>query len=363
MAPLRLGIIGLSASPTAWASLAHLPHLLRNPSLYTITALCNSSRDAALSSISAHGLPSSTKAYGSPSDLAADPDVDVVVVSARVDLHYQLAKPCVQAGKDVLCEWPLGANSGQAKELAEMARKKGVKTGIILQGHWSGIMQKFKTELIDSAKLGTLTSVGGTFYSNTCENGRMSERYHYLVDRKIGGNVISIHMMHWLETLSVVFGELEEGWSTTMGTYQKTVKVGDGEGWVQQKDTPDEVLLQGKYAEGPVLAVHLNTGPPCPGEPASKVVIHGIKGQAVIELPTGLSLHIAHSVNCRFVDFETGHVETINLGDDIGEETQRVPSLNVGKAYDAFAQGKGLDWDFAVKRHQMVDEIWKKAGW
>ena len=73
MAPIRIGFIGLSSNQS-WAVWAHLPYL-KDTSKYSIVALCNSSVESAKAAIQAHGLPSGTKAYGSPEDLAADPDV------------------------------------------------------------------------------------------------------------------------------------------------------------------------------------------------------------------------------------------------------------------------------------------------
>lgn len=107
MAPIRVGIIGLSArAKTSWASGAHLPYLQAAKDKYMITALCNSSVPAAKSAIEAYELPADTKAYGNPEDLANDNKVDLVVCNTRVDVHYETIKPSLLKGKDVYCEWP-----------------------------------------------------------------------------------------------------------------------------------------------------------------------------------------------------------------------------------------------------------------
>ena len=103
---------------TGWATNAHLPYLQQSP-YYKITALCNSSVENAKSAIEKYGLGPATKTYGSPADLAADPDVDLVVVSTRVDRHGEVALPSLRAGKAVYCEWPLEANLKKATEMAE----------------------------------------------------------------------------------------------------------------------------------------------------------------------------------------------------------------------------------------------------
>jgi predicted dehydrogenase len=136
MAPIRIAIIGLSVNAaTNWASAAHLPYLLSSvgKSRYEIVAVCNSTLESAKLAIQAYNLPSGTRAYGSPEDLAADPDVQLVVVSTRVDRHYETALPSVRAGKDVYVEWPLAENTVRARELVELARERGGKTAVGLQ--------------------------------------------------------------------------------------------------------------------------------------------------------------------------------------------------------------------------------------
>ena len=76
MAPIRVGIIGLSQNAqTSWAGRAHFPYLTGSDGKYEIKALLNSSKESAQQAINNYNLPSTTKAYGDPQDLANDPDV------------------------------------------------------------------------------------------------------------------------------------------------------------------------------------------------------------------------------------------------------------------------------------------------
>lgn len=136
MVPIRVAIIGLSANAvTDWASRAHLPYFLSpvGKARFEIIALCNSNVDSAKRSIKWFNLPPETRAYGSPEDLAADPDVQLVVCSTRVDKHYETSLASVKAGKDVFVEWPLAENAGKAAELAKAAKEAGGKTMVGLQ--------------------------------------------------------------------------------------------------------------------------------------------------------------------------------------------------------------------------------------
>jgi predicted dehydrogenase len=151
MAPIKIGFIGLSSSQS-WAVWAHL-HYLKNNTKYEVVALCNSSLRSAKAAITTHGLPPSTKAYGSPDELAADADVELVVCSVRVDKHYDALMPALKAGKDVFCEWPLAKDAAQAEELVKVAREKGVKTLVGLQAGVSPTLLKLK-QIINEGKIG-----------------------------------------------------------------------------------------------------------------------------------------------------------------------------------------------------------------
>lgn len=134
--PIRVAIIGLSANAiTDWASRAHLPYFLSSVgrSKYQIVALCNSSKASAERSIKMFGLAPGTRAYGSPGDLAADPDVQLVVCCTRADKHYETTLPSIKAGKDVLIEWPLAQNAAKAEELTAAAKESGSRTIVGLQ--------------------------------------------------------------------------------------------------------------------------------------------------------------------------------------------------------------------------------------
>lgn len=109
MSPIRLGIIGLSADKSAWATAAHLTPLQSAPlsDLYTLIAVGTSRPETAKAAAKAYGLPED-KAYSSAEAIANDPDVDMVVVSVKTPLHKELAVPALKAGKMVFVEWPLG---------------------------------------------------------------------------------------------------------------------------------------------------------------------------------------------------------------------------------------------------------------
>lgn len=52
--------------------------------------------------------------------------LDIVYVGAIHPVHHSLCTLMLNAGKNVLCEKPLGLNLKQVKEMTELARSKGV---------------------------------------------------------------------------------------------------------------------------------------------------------------------------------------------------------------------------------------------
>ena len=82
----RLGIIGLSADPAAWATMAHVNPIKEAGPLaehYKLVAVSTSNPESAKASAKFFDLPVD-KAYSSAEDISNDPDVDMVVVSVKV---------------------------------------------------------------------------------------------------------------------------------------------------------------------------------------------------------------------------------------------------------------------------------------
>jgi len=57
-------------------------------------------------------------------DMLSDPEVNAVVIATPASTHYQIAKECLERGKDTLVEKPFTLSSKEAEELVALARKK-----------------------------------------------------------------------------------------------------------------------------------------------------------------------------------------------------------------------------------------------
>lgn len=200
MPPIRIALIGLSANAaTGWAAKAHLPYLLsaEGRASYTIVALCNTTTAAAERAIARFGLdPSTTKAYGDPAALAADPDVDLVVVSTRVDQHYATVLPSLEAGKDAFVEWPLAENAPRAAELARVAAERGSRTVVGLQAWFAPSIVALRELLADGRRIGKVLSSEVRAAGGTMDRATLPSFLEYFAHRDIGGNAFTIGFGH-----------------------------------------------------------------------------------------------------------------------------------------------------------------------
>jgi predicted dehydrogenase len=367
MAPIRIGIVGLSKTPGTWGMLAHLPRLESSPN-FKIVALCNSSVDAAKAAIEQYKLPESTKAYSKYEDLANDPDVDLYVVSTRADTHYEVALPALKAGKNVYVEWPLAATTAQAKEMVSLAREKKLKTIIGLQGRASPSIKKVK-EMVEQGRLGEIHSVNFQGAINIWQNNAVGNKYHYFMDRKIGGNLLTIYGGHILDSLLYAVGELKPGnYVPMLGNLRRKMHRTEEDGSLSkelyEKDTPDQILIQGRLDREPqaVLSFHLRAGDRFIGSPGSIWRIYGTKGELAVEFASA-GPQIGAATSFRFSNSDTGKVEEIEV-DEGGDEWTKLPTQgqNIGRLYEEYANGDDYgDWELALKRHELLDEFW--ATW
>jgi len=88
-------------------------------------------------------------------DVICNSEIDAVVIATPVYTHYELALKSLQNDKHVLVEKPMASTSVQAKELIELADKKGK---ILMVDHtflYTGAVQKMK-KIIDNGEIGNI---------------------------------------------------------------------------------------------------------------------------------------------------------------------------------------------------------------
>ena len=246
-----------------------------------------------------------------------------------------------------------------------IAQEKKIKTIVGLQGRASPSIVKVK-QMIDEGRLGKIHSVNFQGAINVWQNNAAGNRYHYFMDRKVGGNLLTIYGGHILDSLFFAIGELKPGSYTPMlGNLRPKMHVMQEDGSLSKelydKDTPDQILLQGRLDRDPpaVFSFHLRAGDRFINSPGSVWRIYGTKGELALEFASA-GPQIGPAITFRFSNSETNTVEEISV-DEGGKEWTDLPTQaqNIGRLYELYAEGKDYgDWELALKRHELLDEFW-----
>ncbi|WJV49561.1 Gfo/Idh/MocA family protein [Streptomyces flavofungini] len=246
-----VGIVGLSAR-SGWAARAHLPALTRLPG-YRLRALAASTPKSARAAGETYGIG---RTHGSAAELAADPAVDLVVVSVRVPRHREAVLAALAAGKHVLSEWPLGRGVTEAEDLAAAAARAGVRTFAGLQARVAPAVRHLR-DLVAEGFVGEVLSTSlvasGRRWGPTFEPGGA-----YLLDKENGGTMLTIPFGHTVDALTMVLGEFAEVSATT--AVRRPLVTEEGSGRAVPMTAEDQIAVSGRLASGAVASVHFRGG-------------------------------------------------------------------------------------------------------
>lgn len=249
---IGIGIVG-AGGEGSWAARAHVPALATLPGL-RITAVSTtrpeSAREAALVTGAEH-------AFTDARSLAEHPDVDLVVVSVKVPAHLELVTAAIDAGKHVLCEWPLARTTEEAEQLAAAADGAGVLHTLGLQARYSPAVRRAR-QLIADGYLGELHSVTAHVARNLGREARVPARSVYTLDVRNGAGLVEVTGGHTLDVLQHLVGEIAE-LSASVNLRRDRYQVIDS-GELVTATSPDHLLLNATLAGGAVASVHLRYG-------------------------------------------------------------------------------------------------------
>ena len=348
---IRVGIIGASAH-YGWSMRAHLPALLALPE-YELTAVCTSRRETAEESAKHYGA---RLAFHDYHEMVKYPDIDLVSVSVRVPLHHQMVIAALAAGKQVFCEWPLGANLAEAEEMAKLARSQGVRTMVGLQARGDPVLLRLQ-ELVSEGYVGEVLSCNMVmFLPGLLQRGR--ERA-WMADRAAGANTLSISAGHAIDVLCFCVGEFTEVLShvTTQVPVWETAEPGK----TVDVTAPDNVLVSEVLTNGAAASVHVATVP-WHGT-GWRMEVYG--REATLVASSKQMVQYAH-IQLLGGKGQDGALEELAVPDRltwIPAAVPQGPPFNVAQLYrslsKAIREGRGgqPDFDLAVRRHRLLDAI------
>src|SRR5690606_26130766 len=117
--PVGVGFIG-----AGMISDTYLEHLAQFPEV-TVIAVGDIDTNRAAAQADKHGVPVS----GTPADVLAHPDVELVVNLTIPAVHAEVSLAAIEAGKHVWSEKPIATSFADAKQLLDAAAEKGLRVG------------------------------------------------------------------------------------------------------------------------------------------------------------------------------------------------------------------------------------------
>ncbi|WP_025717615.1 Gfo/Idh/MocA family protein [Paenibacillus sp. 1-18] len=364
---IRTGVVGGSMN-NKWASQTHIPALLKHPNL-DITAVGTSRMESAQQSAEEVGA---ALAFDDAKKLAASEDVDMVVVSVKVPHHYGAVMAAIQEKKHIFCEWPLGANTAEATEMAKAAEQAGIHHTVGLQARQDLEVQTMK-RLVENGEIGEIVSCHMQVATRG-KGGSTDQDTAYLLNKANGANLLTINGGHALDALQYIVGEFRELSAITASHYSHATIQETGE--IIPKDTADQILIHGLSEKGTPISVHIQGGVNSKFE----IEIQGKKGALRLTQKPSLGHVQFGNLTLEKLVYESGS----NKGYEPNETFEQISitaepdgepdfpkegvTLNVAKAHYVFAKDIltdtrfAPDFNHALKLHQLLDRIEESAA-
>jgi predicted dehydrogenase len=348
---LRVALVGAKGR---WGPRAHVPALTRLPET-ELYAVCTAHADTAQAAADEYGVK---RAYGDIKAMGSDAGVEAALIAVRVPAHYELTRSALESGKHVYCEWPLGATTKEAEELAALARKNKLHTMVGLQRRASPAFM-YMRELVNDGYVGQVLSVnmsqmGSGVLTRTAD--RTWQR-----DVTLGANTLTITFGHSIDALCMVAGEFAEI-SALVSTQVPQWFESDTKRYVDVT-SPDNIMVQGRLENGAIVNAYVGVHPYHASE--YRFEIYGKEGTLAMVgggeagQETRRKIYGGHKDDAK--------LQELPIPDRlkwVPEEVRQSGSgYDVGQMWVNFAQairtGKRIepDFDSAVRRHRMLDAI------
>ena len=343
---VRVGLVGASVG-ASWSSIAHVPGI-RAAKGIELAAVCTSRPESAAEAADVYGVPG----FHDVRELVAQDDIDLVSVVVRVPRHRDVVMAALGGGKHVFSEWPLGANVGEARDMARRAEEAGVISAVGLQGRHDPRLSHVK-RLHADGWLGRVVAVSVTMFGGGALDHSSGESW--MGDKANGANFLSIVGGHVLDSITYCVAPFTE-LSATVATQFPAWRLSDTKETISV-DAPDSVVAEGELEGGAMVSLHAASVPY--NASGWRMQIYGTEGTIVASTPglpqiTPIELRAARG---------SGPFEVLPLPKDLVDDMPAGPPGNVGRAYQDLAEAIALnrpfspDFAHAESLHSLLDSL------
>ena len=199
MKELKVGIIG-----TGMMGNTHADAIRRIPDT-KIVAISDADCERGQKVAASLGIPN---VYADYREMLESEELDVIHNCTPNNLHYEINKEIISRGINVYCEKPLAMTSAETKELANLAKEKGVKAGVNFNYRHNAIVRDMneRTKMpVGDGGIGSLYLVHGVYIQDWL---MYDTDFNWRCVSKIGGvsRAVADIGSHWFDTVQFITG-------------------------------------------------------------------------------------------------------------------------------------------------------------
>jgi predicted dehydrogenase len=214
----------------------------------------------------------------------ADPEVELVNITAPNNMHLEIASAAAEAGKHIFCEKPVGRNPQETAAIEDAARRAGVLTCVGYNYRWTPLVQHAR-QLIEEGRLGRLTHYRGRFFAGYASNPHAVLSWRF--QREVAGlGTLGDLMSHVVDMAQMIAGPIKRlvGNRETFVPQRPLATPGEGTHFTVRTDGPTGEVTNEDYvgalvqfsngAHGTLEGCRVISGPQC----QMAFEVHGTRG-------------------------------------------------------------------------------------
>lgn len=140
-------------------------------------------------------------------DVVTDEEVDLIDITTPNAFHYEIAKAALLNNKHVYCEKPLSLSAEESKELAKLAKERGLVNYVGFNNIMNPATRYIK-ELVQSGELGQITKVSGTYDQDALLDENIPITWRH-IKRISGSGTLGDLGSHLFSVLQFILGDMK----------------------------------------------------------------------------------------------------------------------------------------------------------
>jgi predicted dehydrogenase len=305
---VKLGVIGCGAISAAYFGMA------KNFAAVEVIACADLNMDAARAKAQQFSIPKACTV----DELLAERAIDLVINLTVPKAHVPVSMKCIEAGKHVYCEKPLGIDRVEGKGLLLAARKKKLRVGCAPDTFLGAGIQTAR-KVVDDGTIGRPLAFTAFMMGRGHESWHPSPEFYY----EVGGGPMFDMGPYYLTALLNMMGPIKRiTGAASIAIPERTITSEPKKGKKVTVETPDHIVGSIEFengAVGTIITTFATMFPQYDGK--QPITIYGEKGTLKVPDPNGFDgpVHVRLEGEAEFHEvppaFVKGYGRSVGVAD------------------------------------------------